>query len=343
MDFAFTEAQTAVAELARKIFLERVTPASLKAIEASADGLDRRLWRELAGVGLLGTAIAEGHGGAGHGFLELAALLEQAGAAVAPVPLWATLVLGALPIAEFGTPGQRAAHLPGVVRGDVILTAALAEPNASDPTCIETTARAVGGGWTLHGAKTCVPAASFAATVLVPATTGEGKLGVFLVDPGAPGVTLTRQITTTGEAQSLMALDGVRVARENVLGDPQRGADILDWLLLRATAALCALELGVVDRALRMTASYASTRNQFDRPIATFQAVSQRAADAYIDVESIRVTTWHACPRPKPYRPRSSSLPKPATRSSSPRSICTAEWGSTSSIPSTATTCSPSR
>jgi 3-oxocholest-4-en-26-oyl-CoA dehydrogenase beta subunit len=294
MDFAFTEGQTAVAELARKIFEERVTPASLKAIGASADPFDRGLWRELASTGLLGIAIPEEHGGAGHGFLELLALLEEAGAAIAPVPLWATLVLGALPIAEFGTAAQHAAHLPQVVRGEIVLSAALAEPNGSDPTFIQTTARTDRGAWILRGAKTCVPAAASAERVLVPAATGGGKLGIFFVDPNAPGVKLARQIATTGEEQWHMSLDETRVAAEDVLGDPERGAEILDWLLERATVALCALELGVVERAVRMTASYTSTRNQFDRPIATFQAVSQRAADAYIDVESIRVTTWQA-------------------------------------------------
>jgi alkylation response protein AidB-like acyl-CoA dehydrogenase len=79
-----------------------------------------------------------------------------------------------------------------------------------------------------------------------------------------------------------------------VLGDPSCGGAMLDWLLPRATVALCAMELGVASRALRTTATYTSSRQQFERPIATFQAVAQRAADAYIDVESIRVTTWQA-------------------------------------------------
>ena len=111
MDFAFTEAQTAVAGLARKIFEERLTPAALKTAEASPEGFDRDLWRVLGSAGLLGTAVPEAHGGAGHGFLELCALLEQAGAAVAPLPIWPTAVLGALPIAKFGTGEQRARFL----------------------------------------------------------------------------------------------------------------------------------------------------------------------------------------------------------------------------------------
>jgi alkylation response protein AidB-like acyl-CoA dehydrogenase len=128
----------------------------------------------------------------------------------------------------------------------------------------------------------------------VPATTGAGRLGVFLVDPRGAGVKLTRQLTTTGEPQGYLELDDALVAAEDVLGDPSCGAALLEWLLPRATVALCAMELGVADRALTMTASYTTTRQQFERPIATFQAVSQRAADAYIDVEAIRVATWQA-------------------------------------------------
>jgi hypothetical protein len=294
MDFDFTEAQRLVAELARKIFEERCTPASLKLVEATPERFDRPTWRMLASSGLLGTSIPEPHGGSGHGFLELCALLQEAGAAVAPVPLWPTLVLGAFPLARFGTPEQQARFLPHVARGEWLLTAALAEPDGSDPMRVATTARPEGGGWVLDGVKTCVPAADLVDRILVPATARKGGVGMFLVDPRASGVVLERQTTTTGESQHRVAMDGVKVPESDVVGSALQGTSILEWIVARATVALCAMELGMVERALRMTASYASTRNQFDRPIATFQAVSQRLADAYIDVESIRVATWHA-------------------------------------------------
>src|SRR5277367_5659189 len=107
MDFALGEIGVAVGDLGRKIFRERVTPASLKQVESEADRFDRALWKELAGADLLGTSLPESAGGSGHDFLAVCALLVEAGAAVAPVPLWATLVLGALPIAHFGTEEQR--------------------------------------------------------------------------------------------------------------------------------------------------------------------------------------------------------------------------------------------
>jgi alkylation response protein AidB-like acyl-CoA dehydrogenase len=294
MDFSFTEAQTAVAGLARRIFEERLGVAALKALEQKQDRFDRALWGELATAGLLGTAVPEAHGGSGQGLLEVCALLEEAGAAVVPLPLWETLVLGAMTVARFGDEAQRARLLPRVASGEIVLTGALAEPDGDDPFVVTTSARMNGGQWKLDGVKTCVPAASLAERIVVPAATGDGSVGVFLVDPRGAGVTLAPQIATTGDTQYQVTLRGARVAPEDVVGDPSCGRAVLEWLVPRATIALCAMELGVAARALKMTANYTSSRHQFDRPIATFQAVAQRAGDAYVDVESIRVTTWQA-------------------------------------------------
>lgn len=294
MDFGFTEAQTAIADLAKKVFAERATPALLKGMEAEPDRFHAPLWKEIAGLGLLGTAIAESDGGQGHGLLELCALMQEAGGAALPLPLWPALALGALPISKFGTAEQRARLLGPTARGDAFVTAALAEHDGDDPLRPTATAKLDGGAWCLSGTKTCVPAARMATRVIVAARTTTDAVGVFLVDPSGPGVKLAPQVTTSGETQYEVALDGARVSRDDVLGDPERGIDVLGWLVPRATVALAAVELGIAERVLRMTASYTTGRQQFERPIATFQAVAQRAADAYIDVESIRVAVWQA-------------------------------------------------
>ena len=124
MDFNFSEEQLAVSEAATGIFSGRlVEPERIVGIELGDERIDRELWQALAGADLLGLAVPEADGGAGQGLMELCLLLEAQGNAVAPVPLWATLVLGALPIAHFGSEAQRATLLPGVVSGDVVLTA----------------------------------------------------------------------------------------------------------------------------------------------------------------------------------------------------------------------------
>jgi alkylation response protein AidB-like acyl-CoA dehydrogenase len=297
MDFALDETQKAVSDLAKKIFSQRLGPDVLKKVEADESRFLRPLWKELATAGLLGTAIPESHGGSGQDFISLCALLEQVGAAVAPLPVFATLALGALPVAEFGSPDLRQRLLPGVAQGEAILSAALTEAGSDDPRRPATSAVRKKGEWLVSGTKICVPAAHLAERILVPARTSDTGVGIFLVDPRAPGVKIARQITTTGEPLGEVVLSDARVNDGDVLGHPEGGNDVLAWLLPRATVALCAMELGVVDRALRMTAEYTASRRQFDRPIATFQAVAQRVADAYIDVEAIRVATWHAAYR----------------------------------------------
>jgi alkylation response protein AidB-like acyl-CoA dehydrogenase len=295
VDFSLTDDQQAIADLAKQIFADLSTNERQRALEQSGGPrFDRELWKKLAEAGLLATAVPEDQGGAGLGFLEVAAILEQIGRHAAPVPLYETLVLGALPLAEFGTAAQQKVWLPGVAAGTTILTAALTEDAHDDPARPHTAAQRDGAGWILNGAKIVVPAGDVAARIIVPAATGGHDVGVFLVDPKAAGVTLERQVLTNGEPHARLALKNVHVPTADVIGDPTKGAAIVQWIVERATAAYCAMQVGVCDRALRMTAAYTTERKQFDRAIATFQAVQQRAADAFIDLDCIRMATWEA-------------------------------------------------
>jgi hypothetical protein len=298
MDFSFSEEQEALRDLARQIFSDHADPERLRRIETSADGVDHALWRSLAGANLLGLALPEVHGGAALGLTEIGILLEEQGRALAPVPLLATIVLGALPVARFGTPEQCTRLLPGVATGETILTAALSEHACFDPTRPRTRAKRQGDGWRLDGEKICVPAGHLAERILVPARTEGDGLGVFLVDPRAPGIALERQHVTNHEAQVRLTLTDAPVPAADVLGasagSPARGAEIVRFIEARTLVGLCSLQLGVAEEALRRTAEYTSVRKQFGRPIGAFQGVSLRAADAYIDVEAMRSTLWQA-------------------------------------------------
>ncbi|MFM8303858.1 MAG: acyl-CoA dehydrogenase family protein [Actinomycetota bacterium] len=292
MDFAFDEPQQELQGLAKQILEGEVSIERLKEIDAGTEHFDRDLWSQLAAAGLLGVAVPEAHGGLGYGFLEAALVLEQVGRTVAPVPYLAAVVLGSLPIARFGTDAQQRAYLPRLAAGESLVTAALVEFGA-DPGAPRTTATRSGDGWVLDGVKDCVPAGLVAERILVPASTDDGIV-LALVDAAAPGVRIERQDTTNFDPEARVTLAGVAVADADVLGTPAEGKGILSWILERATAAQCAVAIGVCEEALRMTAEYTKTREQFDRVIATFQAVGQRAADAYIDTEAIRLTTWQA-------------------------------------------------
>lgn len=293
MDFGFSDEQQALREVARKILETEATPDRLREVEQGEERIDRKLWKTLADAHLLGATLPEAYGGSGYGFFELCVLLEEVGRAVAPVPAWATLACAAAPIARFGSEALQRRWLPPVVAGETILTAALQEPDAADPLVPSTEATREGDAWRLTGTKLCVPAAHVAERVLVPARAADG-VGLFLVDPRAAGVALERQLATDRSVQGRLALDGARVAADAVVAAPAAGGAALTWLVERAVAGLCAMQLGVVEKALRITADYAAQRQQFDRPIGSFQAVHTRAADAYIDIESLRLTTWQA-------------------------------------------------
>jgi 3-oxocholest-4-en-26-oyl-CoA dehydrogenase beta subunit len=294
VDFGFREDEQAVAELARKILEDHATNERQKELEASAAPYDDVLWRALAESNLLGTAIPEAHGGSELGFLALCRLLQEVGRSVARVPVFPALVWGALPLVRFGSEAQRSKWLPGIARGEQILTAALAEFASSDPLLPTTRAEARGDEIRLSGVKTNVPYAEQASRILVPAALEQGRLGLFYVDPRGDGVTLCAQRTPDGHPHAQLELAAAPAVGRLDAGDAGGGEEILRWVVERAIAARCVMQLGVTERALEMTAEYSRQRIQFDRPIGSFQAVHQRAADAYIHVEAIRLSAWEA-------------------------------------------------
>ncbi|CAN5690628.1 acyl-CoA dehydrogenase family protein [soil metagenome] len=295
MDFARNDEQNEIAGLARRILTDKVTEDLLREVEKGDERFDRGVWTALAEAGLLGVALPTEHGGLGLGILEQCIVLEEVGRTVAPVPVLASVVSGAMPIASFGSPELQARWLPGAIDGSVVLTAAFVEPNSRTPEQPTTTATpGDGGGWHLDGVKTCVPSATVAGAFLVPAALGDGNVGVFVVEAGSPGLSIEPQRVTSRDLEGRVTLSGVAVDAGALLGTPDEGHHILGWLVERATIGLCAQVSGVVARALELTAAYTKERIQFDRPIATFQAVGQRAADAYIDVEATKLVVLQA-------------------------------------------------
>jgi len=294
VDFDLTDEQQATAEVAAKLLGDKSTPEALRALDHADDlRFDRDLWRAMAEAGLLGIGLPVEHGGAGLGLVELCLVLEEVGRRTAPVPALASLAFAGLPIARFGSAEQQAALLPPLAGGASVPTAALVEP-LGDPLRPATAARPDGDGWVLDGTKTNVPAALVADTVLVPATTPGGATGVFVVATDAPGLSCERQATTTGTPEAQLELAGVRLSGDASLGPVDQAGTVLHWTVEHATVAACAVMAGLAAEAVRMTGEYTSSREQFGRPIATFQAVGQRAADAYVDAHAIRLTMLQA-------------------------------------------------
>lgn len=295
MDLELDENQRSIADLALQILRESLTRERLRAIEASDDHVARDEWQKLATAGLLGVPLPEDAGGGGFGLVEACLVLEQVGRTVAPLPYLQTVVGSAMTIDAFGTNEQRQRLLPRIADGSLVVVTALGERFDELATSLPaTTATRDGAGWKLDGEKSLVAMAHVADRLLVSARTGPQACGVFLVDPHAAGVTLDLTETTARELRANVRLAGVRAGADDVIGDPHGGMDVVAATVRRLTAGLCATQAGICAEALRLTAAHVSEREQFGQKIATFQAVAQRAADAFIDTEAITLTARQA-------------------------------------------------
>lgn len=294
MDFNLNDEEQAISDLVAQILGDKSSHERLKALTAADDRIDAEAWAALAEAGVLGAAVPEEHGGIGLGFLATAVALQQVGATASPVPLLSTAVMGAMPIAEFGTDAQKAAHLPSIADGSLIVAAGLYE-EGTVPSEPETVAVADGDGYRLDGVKPMVEAGLDAGLLLVPARLPDGSCAIFLVPSDADGVERIRVDVTTRRPVARVELRGVQVGADAILGDGTTpGADIVRWIEQRAQAGICMMMAGAARSSIELAAEYTKERQQFDRPIATFQAVSNRAGDSYIDTEAITLTAWQA-------------------------------------------------
>ncbi|WP_067439533.1 acyl-CoA dehydrogenase family protein [Nocardioides jensenii] len=282
MDFSLDEDLVSLADLARTIFADLADTQRVREIESGESRIDDKLWESLGSAGLLGLVVPEDDGGAGLGLDALCVVLEEQGRTVAPVPLWSHGI-AALTVANHGTEAQRTL-LPALADGSVRATVALEEFGAVTPAAPQTRAEPSRDGWALTGTKAAVPTPAGAGHVLVSATGPDGP-AVFLVAADAAGVSWECAATTTHDLAGHLTLDRTPAGLVPVA---------LDHVLQQATVALAATQVGVAEGALRLAASYVSGREQFGRPLGTFQAVAHQLADCWIDVDAMRVTVWQA-------------------------------------------------
>jgi alkylation response protein AidB-like acyl-CoA dehydrogenase len=254
VDFGLDDTQRTIAGVARETLARQPAESA---------------WKALSRAGLLSLAIPERLGGEGLGVLETAVLLTEIGRAAAMVPALHTLALGVLPVVALGTQRQQDDLLAEVASGDRLLTAALRELT---PTTVD--------GGALSGVKVGVGYAADAHRILVPA---GGT--VYLVDPRATGVSMTRTPTSSGAPEFTVRLDRV----------PAETLGPVAPLRRLAVAGMCAIGDGLLDGALTLTADHVRTREQFGRPLATFQAVAQQIADVYVTARMLRLATLSAC------------------------------------------------
>jgi alkylation response protein AidB-like acyl-CoA dehydrogenase len=300
MDFALTPEQELLKNEARH-FLDGECPKKvIKQIEESEPGYSPEIWRKMAQLGWLGLVLPEEYGGINGSLLDLAVLFEELGKTALPSPMFSTIMLGALPLLDAGNDQQKKELLPRVADGELIFTLALSEPEVDyNPAFIKTKAKYDEGNFVISGTKLFVPYAGVADYMLVVARTARATsnskgITVFLVPTRSKGIRMTALNTSAGDRQFEVVFNRVVVSSKDVLGKVDEGWPLVEKAMLRATAIQCAQTVGIMQQALSMTASYTSTRIQFDRPIGSFQAVQHRLADMLTDVEGARWLSYQA-------------------------------------------------
>uniref|UniRef100_A0AAU2W3F7 Acyl-CoA/acyl-ACP dehydrogenase n=1 Tax=Streptomyces sp. NBC_00008 TaxID=2903610 RepID=A0AAU2W3F7_9ACTN len=301
MDFTYTEEQQAAAEAARAVFsgvAPDAVPSPALVPGAVAEDIDRPLWAGLAAGDLLSLTLSPEYGGAGLDLIALCLVLRESAKVLARVPLLETCAV-AMALQRYGNQGLAAELLPGVGRGELVLTVGANGRTGHDPAELAVTARPDGtrhegdspeAGWVLDGVQSAVPWARTADWIAVPAHTGDGRTVVAMVRRGHDGLTIAEQVSTSGELFGEVRLDAVRIAPRELID----AADAWEWLHSLLTTGTCALALGLGEAVLSMTSEYTGKREQFGFPVATFQAVAVQAADRYIDLRAMEVTLWQA-------------------------------------------------
>ncbi|HEX75302.1 MAG TPA: acyl-CoA/acyl-ACP dehydrogenase [Dehalococcoidia bacterium] len=299
MDLSFTEEQEILRKFAQDFLTSKFPKKLVKEIEESDVGYSPEIWKEMAELGWMGLPFPEKYGGTGMTFLDLAVLLEEMGKACMPGPYFSTVILGAFPILDVGTEGQKQEYLPKVTKGEAILTLALTEPSGSyDAASTEVKAVPSGDAWTITGTKLFVPDAHVADYVLCVTQTEEMAkpeegLTIFIVEAKGPGMGHTA-LKTMADKLCEVVFDEVKVSKESILGELNQGWNEVKRVINRAEAAKCCQIAGMAQKVLDMTVEYAKERKQFDRPIGSFQAIQHYCADMLIDVEGMRLSTYQA-------------------------------------------------
>jgi alkylation response protein AidB-like acyl-CoA dehydrogenase len=291
MDFKTTEASEDLGGLVRTITESVCTPERQRELDGLEERFDQTLWTKLIEADILSAAAPEALGGGGFGVLEQTAVLVALGRQMAAVPYLESAVLGAGALAEFGSEPLRQQWAVPAVTGEKILTVALDGEMGEGPVQAQSSG-ANGSGYRLTGTRTQIGYGPIADAFLVPAETDAGTK-VFVVAAADRGVTVGSLSTTGHGSIGRLELQGVEVGAERVVGG-DRGDAVAAWLTTHSTLGRSAFQLGVLERALELTAQYAREREQFDRPIGSFQAVSSRLADGYIDVKALRLTLTQA-------------------------------------------------
>jgi len=293
VDFALSEEQTTLQEVLREFFDKKSPESAVRDQMADPTGYDEVLWRQMADqLGLQSLAIPEEYGGAGFSFVELGIVLIEMGRALVVSPFFASSVMATQLLLAANDVDANEDYLPSLASGELIATVAIAEDSGSwSPADVTARATESGGRWTISGHKSYVLDGAIADVLLVAARTDDG-LGVFAVDGAAAG--MTRVPLATMDQTRKQARIEFKDTPARLIGSPDRGHSAIETMLDHAMIALAAESLGGTAKVLDMAVDYAKVREQFGRPIGSFQAIKHKCASMLVELESSRSAVYYA-------------------------------------------------
>lgn len=299
MNFKLAEEQEMLKKMAQDFLTDKCPKTLVKKMWEDEKGYPPELWQEMAGLGWMGLTLPEKYGGTEMKFIDLAVLLEEMARACLPGPFFSTVVLGALPVLEFGTDAQKQAYLPGISSGKMIFTMALTEADANYGGDCKVKAISSNSGYNINGAKLFVPDANAADYLLCVARTDEkaapeSGLTVFIVDAKSQGISKTVLKTIAHDKLCEVVFKDVKVPKENILGKLNHGWAIVEKVLQQAAVAKSCQILGSLQQMLDMTVAYAKERVQYDHRIGSFQVIQHYCAIMATDVDGVRYSTYEA-------------------------------------------------
>jgi alkylation response protein AidB-like acyl-CoA dehydrogenase len=297
LDLTFSPEQDMLRDVVRGLCAEHCPLRVVRELEDDPVGYPTDLWKQLAELDLLGLLVPDAYGGLGMSALDGVVLYEELGRALAPTPHFVSSVIGAGLLAAGATEPQKREWLPRLVAGDAILTPAWLEPGGGfGPLGVQTRAVVDGDDFVLSGTKRHVAFASSATRLVVLARTGDqpAEIDLFLVDPNAPGVTLTQQHSVASDTQYRVDLSRVRVTEADWAGPA--GSGWAAWEAVRddALILLAAWIVGAAAYAQEITVQYARDRQQFGKPLGAFQAIAHYLADRQTELDGARTLVHEA-------------------------------------------------
>ncbi|MEO9970952.1 MAG: acyl-CoA dehydrogenase family protein [Hyphomonadaceae bacterium] len=294
MTFILTEDQQMLRDTAIAFVRDELPISRLRGLrDADANGVDVEARTKLAELGFFGVLVPEAHGGSEFGMVGMGQIMEAQGRTLAPTPLLQTAIIGASVLTLGGSDAQKDAWLAKIAAGEVATALALDEGAHHNPTAIETVATADGDAYSLSGSKRFVPNGQFADMFIIVARTSGGTgdaagLSAFLVPKDAQGLSVQPLSTLDAHGAADLALDGVKLDADSLVGKADGAFELLDQVLDRARIGLAAEMLGSATMAFEMTLEYLQTRKQFGQLIGSFQGLQHRAAIMFTELELTR-------------------------------------------------------